>query len=209
MQDGTVRKLLVAAILSAIIAACDSAPTAQSASEGDARLDQSAPAYWLATRPYVVRAKMDARHGRIWALHADGVDLFHATGGAKVASIRLPGWTWAGEPYACPPDVAVGPGGDAFVTSNVTPALWRIEPTSLEVTRHELVIDERRGREVGFSSLTYASAENAFYAVGAFDGSLWRIDAHSLRAEAIGPAPRVECSTANLPIAHAQHVVRR
>lgn len=67
-------------------------------------------------------------------LDADAVYLQQARK-ARVA-IKLPEWQWAHEPYACPPAIAIGPRGEALVTSNVLPVLWKIDPQTRAVTVH-------------------------------------------------------------------------
>lgn len=48
--------------------------------------------------------------------------------GKLLAEVALPDWQWAGEPYSCDAAIAVGPGGEVLVTSDVVPTLWRIDP---------------------------------------------------------------------------------
>jgi hypothetical protein len=109
-----------------------------------------------------------------WVLNADGVYLQQA-GKARVA-VRLPEWHWAHEPYACPPAIAIGPRGEALVTSNVLPVLWKIDPETLAVTVHSLELDADSDKDVGFSGLVYSARDNAYFAVSELHGTLWRID---------------------------------
>ena len=109
-----------------------------------------------------------------WVLHADGVYLQQARK-ARVA-IKLPEWHWAHEPYACPPAIAIGPRGEALVTSNVLPVLWKIDPQTLTVTVHSLQLDADSDKDVGFSGLVYSARDNAYFAVSELHGTLWRID---------------------------------
>ena len=51
-----------------------------------------------------------AQGKRSWQLTRDGVM-------AGNTSVAIPGWILAAEPYACPPELAVGPKGEAVVTS--------------------------------------------------------------------------------------------
>jgi hypothetical protein len=109
-----------------------------------------------------------------WVLSVDGVYLQQA-GKARVA-VRLPEWHWAHEPYACPPAIAIGPRGEALVTSNVLPVLWKIDPETLAVTVHSLELDADSDKDVGFSGLVYSARDNAYFAVSELHGTLWRID---------------------------------
>jgi hypothetical protein len=132
---------------------------------------------------YLRFQKDDARQ-RGWLLTRSGVLAFDLKTGKTTAHVRLPGWTWAGEAFSCLPDLALGPKGEALVTSNVEPTLWRVDPLTLAVTRHELVLDAERDKDVGFTGLVYSSGQGAFFAVSDF-GALWRIDPLLRRAQKI------------------------
>jgi hypothetical protein len=118
-----------------------------------------------------------------WVLNADGVYLQQA-GKARVA-VKLPEWHWANEPYACPPAIAIGPRGEALVTSNVLPVLWKIDPQTLAVTVHSLELDADSDKDVGFSGLVYSARDNAYFALSELHGTLWRIDPLLRRAQKI------------------------
>jgi hypothetical protein len=131
-----------------------------------------------------------AQGKRSWQLTRDGVM-------AGNTSVAIPGWILAAEPYACPPELAVGPKGEAVVTSNVVSTLWRVDPETLAVTEHPLTLDADAGRDVGFSSLVYSPRHAAYFAVSATHGSLWRIDTQLQRAQKLGST----FSKENLPCA--------
>ena len=118
-----------------------------------------------------------------WVLGVDGVHL-QQPGKARVA-VKLPEWHWAHEPYACPPAIAIGPRGEALVTSNVLPVLWKIDPQTLAVTMHSLQLDADSDKDVGFSGLVYSARDNAYFAVSELHGTLWRIDPLLRRAQKI------------------------
>src|SRR5688572_1143002 len=118
-----------------------------------------------------------------WVLGVDGIHL-QQPGKARVA-IKLPEWHWAHEPYACPPAIAIGPRGEALVTSNVLPVLWKIDPQTLAVTMHSLQLDADSDKDVGFSGLVYSARDNAYFAVSELHGTLWRIDPLLRRAQKI------------------------
>jgi hypothetical protein len=61
---------------------------------------------------------------RSWSLTRDGVALQDK---AQRITVKLPGWHWAGVAYGYSPALAVGPQGEAIVTSDVIPVLWRID----------------------------------------------------------------------------------
>jgi len=142
------------------------------------------PAWYRSERP-VLRYQVDGARGRLWVLNAAGVELYSVATQQKVAQIALPGWTWVGEKFSCAPDLAIGPIGEAVVSSNVVPTLWRIDPASLAVSEHELRLDENTGRDIGFTGLVYSAEQRAYLAVSAFQGSLWRIDPLLRRAQNI------------------------
>lgn len=167
------------------VAACDSGVRAPISGPAQASVNEPRSLEWYEARPGVLRARMDSARGRIWTLRAEGVDLYDANSDAKLRSIALPEWFWVGELYSCPPDLAIGPRGDVIVSSNVTPILWRIDAATFQVTRHELEVDEDKGKDIGFSGMTYSAQQGAFLAMNGLDGSLWRIDRYLRRAQHI------------------------
>jgi hypothetical protein len=158
----------IAAILLTALGACDSNVVQQ-----PSRVD-------------VVNARyqVDAARSRIWWLTHEGV-FVHSASAAQKASVSLPGWLWAGAPYSCLPDLALGPHGEAIVTSNVVPTLWRIDPETLAVSVHPLELDADPDKDVGFSGIVYSPEHAAFFAVSDVYGSLWKIDPQLKRAEKI------------------------
>jgi hypothetical protein len=135
-------------------------------------------------RPVPMRYQVDAERSRIWVLSRDGV-VVHDVATAKKAAIVLPGWVTVGAAYGCPPDIALGPRGEALVTSNVVPTLWRIDPETLAVSVHPLALDADDDKDVGFSGLAYSPQHGGFLAASYHHGSLWRIDAALERARKI------------------------
>jgi hypothetical protein len=121
------------------------------------------------------RHQVDPARNRVWYLTPQGVFLFDASRPERVA-VQLPGWVWAGAPYGCLPDLALGPRGEAVVTSNVVSTVWRIDPDSLVVTEHALALDADSDKDVGFTGLVYSPQHAAYFATSEAHGSLWRID---------------------------------
>ena len=134
----------------------------------------------LAAEP--LRTVHDAARNRVWVLERDALYLHD---GAQKKRYELPGWVYVIDAYACAPDVALDAQGAAVVTSNVVPVLWRVEPATAQVTKHELVPDADADKDVGFNGLAYASDQGVFFAVSATYGSLWRIDPLLRRAQKI------------------------
>ncbi len=145
-----------------------------------------AGAVWLscAYAQSPVGRHVDAARDRIWSLTKDGVSL-HDTAGTRRAAVVLPGWHWAGTPYGSDPALALGPQGEAIVTSDIAPVLWRIDPATLAVSVHALTLDADAGKDVGFSALAYSREHDAFVGISGMHGSVWMIDRPLTRARKI------------------------
>lgn len=123
----------------------------------------------------MLRYQVDSASNRAWQLTHDGVVVQRAAEATAVV-VPLPGWLWVGGVHGCPPDLALGPKGEAIVTSNVVPILWRIDPETYAVTVHHLILQSDADRDVGFSSLVYSAEQAAFVAYSDVQRSLWKID---------------------------------
>lgn len=130
-----------------------------------------------------LRYRAQSERGRAWVIEANGLFLEEARKSRR--AITLPQWQWAAEPYACAPDIAIGPRGEVVVTSNVLPVLWRIDPATLAVSMHRVQLDADADKDVGFSSLVYSERHGAYFAASELHGSMWRIDPLLLRAQKI------------------------
>jgi hypothetical protein len=122
-----------------------------------------------------VRQRVDPARNRAWLLTQDGVLLSDAPTPGKT-SIALPEWQWVRTQYACLPDLALGPKGEALITSNVIPTLWKVDPDSLAVSQHRLALGSDLDKDVGFTALVYSPEHREFFAASGLHGSLWRID---------------------------------
>jgi hypothetical protein len=147
------------------------------------------PSQPSAKEPPALRVAVDAERGRLWALRPDGVHVYAMNGRRKLAQLALPGWVVAGEPYGCLPDLALDRWGDAVVTSDILPLVWKVNAASLTVTRHELALDSDRDREVGFAGLAWSAVHGAFFAISFHHGTLWRIDPQLSRAQKVELSP--------------------
>jgi len=165
-------RIAIALTLSLVLAACD-APQQQPASKAEAPRQ---------VVPFEARSVAGA--GRVWQLSADGVFAQDLATGARKA-VAMPDWQWAAEPYACMPDLALGPHGEVVVTSNVLPKLWRIDPLTLAVTVHALELDADNDKDVGFAGLVYSDLHKSFIAVSQLHRSLWMIDPQLRRAQKV------------------------
>jgi hypothetical protein len=128
---------------------------------------------------------------RAWQLTRNGVVVQDA---GRTTRVPLPDWTYAGPRFGCAPTLAVGPNGEAVVTSDVMPTLWRVDPRTLAVTRHELKLDTDNDKDVGFSDLAWEAKEGAWFAVSTANGARWRIDRELKTARKVAPGtPSVTC----------------
>ena len=187
MLNGTARPLLVTLALSAVFfTGCDVESAPKSTALKLAA--HEVPSAWYDGDSPILRFRRDAARDRGWILTEDGVLLFDFRTRQTIAHIPLPGWQWLSEAYSCAPDLALGPQGEVLVTSNVVPTLWRIDPVSLSVSRHEPVLDQDTDKDVGFSALAYSSKRGAFFAAGSLNGSRWRIDPSLKTAQKIAPS---------------------
>jgi hypothetical protein len=160
------RIFLMAASL-VLIAGCDTANTPREA----AATANAAPQMERSNGRY----RIDRLRNRVWFLTSEGVFLYDSSRPERI-ELSLPGWVWAGAPYGCLPDLALGPKGEAVITSDVVPTLWRIDPETLGVSVHPLVLDADTDKDVGFSALAYSPERGVFFAASYHGGSLWRVD---------------------------------
>lgn len=155
-------------------------------------LAQVAPPAWYEGELPILRFQVDTARQRGWILTRMGVLIFDFTTRQTIGHVALPDWHWAGEKFSCPPDLALGPKGEALISSNVVPTLWRVDPVTLAVSKHELAIDADTDKDVGFTGLAYSAEQGVLFAVSDF-GALWRIDPLFRRAQKIAlsdPLPK-------------------
>jgi hypothetical protein len=134
--------------------------------------------------PSLLRVREDPQRDRLWVLRTNGVHLYSLKTRQLLRHVPLPGWYWAGEPYSCAPDLAIGPRGEALVTSDIAPVLWRIDPRSLTVTIRQLWLEADTHMDIGFTGLAYSARHGAYFGVS-YVGSLWAMDKGLSRARKI------------------------
>jgi hypothetical protein len=186
---GKARAVLLAASI-ASVAGCDTGVPLPQAAQG-----ATAPQSELVH----LRYQVDPGRNRVWSLTHQGAFLHESTTLKKVL-VDLPAWQWAGAPYGCLPDLALGPRGEAVITSDVLPTLWRIDPETLAVSVHSPVVDADADKDFGFCALAYSPEHGAWFATS-LHGSLWRIDPLFRRAQKIAlsePLPKA-CSASLKP----------
>lgn len=138
--------------------------------------------------PLLQVMRADAERNRLWVLDQDALTLYDKLNRRRLRRIILPEWVLAGESHACAPDVVLDAAGTVFVSSNVLPVLWRIDPQSFEVARIALTLDSDNDKDVGFTGLSFA-ADGVLIAAGATFGSLWRIDLRTASASKVASHP--------------------
>ena len=175
-------QVAVAVIAAAMLSACDSS------------LRRERPA---AAKLEVVRA--DPARNRLWELDLEVISVYDNTNGRRLRRIVLPEWIVLPKQYSCLPDLALDSSGTAFVSRNVLPVLWRIDPQRYEVTRIELALDTDTDKDVGFTGLSFAG-DGTLLAAGAMAAALWQIDTSAASARKIASYPSVArgCDPATL-----------
>ena len=184
-------QVAVAVIAAAMLSACDDSLQRERST---------------ATKLEVVRA--DPARNRLWVLDLEVISVYDNTNGRRLRRIVLPEWMVLPKNYSCLPDLALDSSGTAFVSSNVLPVLWRIDPQRYEVTRIELVLDTDTDKDVGFTGLSFAG-DGTLLAAGAMAAALWQIDTSAASARKIASYPSVAggCDPATL-VRAGQHQPR-
>jgi hypothetical protein len=142
----------------------------------------------LAEPTPVLQHRYDPARARSWELMRHAVLVHDGISGRRL-ELLLPGWIWLDEPH-CPPDLVLGPGGEAVVTSNAVPTLWRIDARTFAISVHPLVLDADRDKDVGFAAIVYSPDERAFLAYSEVQRSIWKIDPTLRTATRIRQAQR-------------------
>jgi len=178
-------RVLTAAMLAAstfILGACDGSVRREGVAQG--KLE-------------IVRA--DAQRNRLWVLDREALTLYDNLNGRRLRRLALPEPFLVGDEYACPPDIALDAAGTVFVSSNVLPVLWRIDPQGFEITRIELALNADTDKDFGFTGLSFAG-DDILIAAGSTFASLWRIDIRTASATKIAsyPAATRACDPAAL-----------
>ena len=122
MRNGIPAALVAAAL--AMLAACEGGTGPTTAYEYGGKSAGQQPG---------LRYQFDANGDRVWWLTRDGV-VVKNVGAMERTAVTIPGWTWVKAAWSCPPDLALGPSGEAVVTSNIVPIVWKIDPKTMAVT---------------------------------------------------------------------------
>jgi hypothetical protein len=151
-----------------------------------------------------VRYRMDQARNRMWVLTPDGVFLYDASTPKTIVEVALPSWQSVDAPYSCLPDLALGPRGEAVVTSNAVPTLWKIDAETLAVSVHDLALDADSHKDIGFSGLAYSAEHKVFFAMSDAHGSLWRIDPLLTKAQKVELSEPIRKACGIVPLRSAQ-----
>jgi hypothetical protein len=127
-----------------------------------------------------LRIKIDSARGRLWVLDIGDLYVYDTATRRLIRRVPLPGWFTAR--INCIADMALDGSGALFISNNILPKLWRVDPMTFRVTEHNLILSGDQGRDMGFSGLAFAGDPDGPYAVDAVSGSLWRIDIRNDRA---------------------------
>ena len=143
--------------------------------------------------------RVDAERNRLWVLDPESLTLYDNLNGRRLRRLALTEAFLVGDDHACPPDLAVDAAGTVFVSSNVLPVLWKVDPQRFEVTRIELATNADTDKDFGFSGLSFAGDDVLIAASSTF-ASLWRIDFRRASATKIAsyPATTRACDPAML-----------
>jgi hypothetical protein len=169
-----------------LIGACDSATTPHesprlqsTATSSNGRLD-------------ALRVKPDIVRDRLWVLGLQYIDVYDRPTDRLIRRIDLPRWTVAD--FVCPPDIAFDSTGAAYISHNVEPTLWQIDPDTFQLKEHRLRLLQREHLDIGLTKLRFASGGKLF-AGASSGGSQWRIDLRSATGQLVEVAASVtdEC----------------
>ena len=153
-------------------------------------------------RQRALRVRVDVGRERLWVLDWGVVYAYDIPTRRLVRRVELSGAILAQIHYTCLPDLALDRSGAAFVSSNAEPVLWRIDPASFELRRYDIVPEEDRNNDFGFTGLAFAGEEGVLFGASAVMGSLWRIELGSAKARKVALSSPIR-GACGLAAAHA------
>ncbi len=134
------------------------------------------------------RFKVDVVRNRLWVLGLKHVYVYDITAKHLIRRVALPNGSTAG--FVCSPDLALDRSGAAFISSNVESKLWKIDAEDFGIQAQEITLRAGANRDIGFGALTFVE-DGVLYALTAHEGSLWRIDLTTLRANEVALSERL------------------
>lgn len=156
---------------------------------GEARLIDERPVHVNAGNT-ILRLRVDARRNRLWVLDTDAVHVFDLASNRRLRTVALPNWFYAGHGTNCLPDLQLDRNGAAFVSDNMQPKLWRIDPVRFSVDERSVRLEPPTPVDAGFSALVIGK-DGTMLAAMAAPGFLWRVDTRLFRAEKIQTSERL------------------
>jgi hypothetical protein len=138
----------------------------------------------------VLRVRVDARRDRLWVLDIGRVHVIDLATNRRIRTVALPNWMFSAHADMCLPDLALDEHGAAFVSDNMQPKLWRIDPADFSIRERVVSRDAFRDLDVGFTALAIGEGGVMFAAMAA-PGLLWRRDTGVFRAEHVPLASRL------------------
>ncbi len=129
-----------------------------------------------------LRVKPDATRDRLWVLDLEFVDVYDKRTDTLIQRIALPPWTVAN--FVCPPDIAFDRTGTAYISHNVEPKLWQIDPDTFQLKEHRLRLLQRESLDIGLTRLRF-SADGTLFAGASLGGLQWRIDLESATGQLV------------------------
>lgn len=138
----------------------------------------------------VLRVRVDARRERLWVLDVGRVHVIDLVTNRRIRTVELPNWMLSTHEDMCLPDLAIDEHGAAFVSDNMQPKLWRIDPADFSIYERTVRRDAFRDLDAGFTALAIGEGGVMFAAMAA-PGLLWRIDTDVFRAENVPLASRL------------------
>jgi hypothetical protein len=143
-----------------------------------------------------LRIASDASHR--WELAWDSVSLHDAATSALIRKFPLEGASQTNSRDFCPPDLVLTRTGTAYVTSNIQPVLWRVNPATATIERLDLELDSHHLREFGFTGLSASADGQTLYAFASSDGALWHLDPSTLEARRLTGAAADDADCARI-----------
>ena len=133
-----------------------------------------------------LRVRVDTARNRLWVLGLDDVHVYDIAGRRLIRRIALPEWYVAVADLICKPDMALDRSGAVFISDNLRPTLWEIDPESFQLKRHVIRLVKRANLDTGFGGLAFAP-DGTLFGLTSSAGSLWRIDIGDASAHQVEP----------------------
>ena len=188
------RRLLILAIVVSAAACSDPRPAPTTA---QLRLECCGPEL---ADGQLSRVRVDKLRNRLWRLTDDHIDIYGLGSKDRMRRIPRPG-SMVGE-IVCQPDLVLDRSGRAFLSDNMQPRVWEIDPETFAVTEHAIKLVGGEHLDIGFGQLAIVGG-GTLIGVAATGGARWAIDLGSASARLAAPDLSVadDCVLAIPPLA--------